>query len=94
VNLNSKPWIRYTERLLEAEIEASVGSIGDSYDTALVDTVNALLKAKVSYRRSPWRSAETVEFATFERVNRLDNRRVLEPIRNIPPADAEAYYNA
>jgi putative transposase len=86
--------IRYTERLAEAGIEHSVGSIGDSYDNALAETINGLFKAEAIYRRSPWRSAETVEFATLEWVDRFNNRRLLGPIGNIPPAEAEARYYA
>src|SRR5271154_1251541 len=86
--------IRYTERLLEAGIEPSVGSVGDSYDNALAETINGLFKAEVIHRRGPWRSVETVEFATLEWVDWFNNRRLLEPIGNIPPAEAEAAYYA
>jgi transposase InsO family protein len=86
--------IRYTERLAEAGIEPSVGSIGDSCDNALAEAINGLFKAEVIYRRSPWRSAEAVEFATLEWVDWFNNRRLLEPIGNIPPAEAEARYYA
>jgi transposase InsO family protein len=84
--------IRYTERLLEVGIEPSVGSVGDSYDNALAETINGLFKTEVIHRRGPWRSAETVEFATLEWVDWFNNRRLLEPIGNIPPAEAEARY--
>ena len=86
--------IRYTERLAEAGIEPSVGSVGDSYDNALAETINGLYKAEVIHRRGPWRSFETVEFATLEWVDWFNNRRLLEPIGNIPPAEAEARYYA
>lgn len=84
--------IKYTERLLEAGIEPSVGSVGDSYDNALAETINGLFKAEVIHRRGPWRNAEAVEFATLEWVDWFNNRRLLEPIGNIPPAEAEARY--
>jgi transposase InsO family protein len=71
--------IRYTERLLDAGIEPSVGSVGDSYDNALAETINGLFKAEVIHRRGPWRGAEAVEFATLEWVDWLNNRRLLEP---------------
>jgi transposase InsO family protein len=61
--------IRYSERLAEAGIEPSVGSVGDSYDNALAETINGLYKAEVIHRRGPWRSFETVEFATLEWVD-------------------------
>ena len=86
--------IRYTERLLEAGIERSVGSVGDSYDNALAETINGLFKTEVIRRRGPWRNLEAVEFATLEWVDWYNNRRLLEPIGNIPPAEAEARYHA
>ncbi|NDV53924.1 IS3 family transposase, partial [Salipiger sp. PrR003] len=86
--------IRYTERLGEAGIEPSVGSVGDSYDNALAETINGLYKAEVIHRRGPWRSFEAVEYATLEWVDWFNNRRLLEPIGNIPPAEAEANFYA
>lgn len=72
--------IRYTERLAEAGIEPSVGSVGDSYDNALAETINGLYKAEAIHRRGPWRSFEAVEFATLTWVDWFNNRRLLEPI--------------
>jgi putative transposase len=86
--------IRYTERLAEAGIEPSVGSVGDSYDNALAETIIGLFKTEVIHRRGPWRSFEAVEFATLEWVDWFNTRRLLEPIGNIPPAEAEARYYA
>lgn len=86
--------IRYSERLAEAGIEPSVGSVGDSYDNALAETINGLYKAEVIHRRGPWRSFEAVEFATLEWVDWFNHRRLLEPIGNIPPAEAEERYYA
>jgi transposase InsO family protein len=86
--------IRYTERLVEAGIEPSVGSVGDSYDNALAETIIGLFKAEVIHRRRPWRSLEAVEFATLEWVDWFNHRRLLEPIGNIPPAEAEERYYA
>jgi transposase InsO family protein len=84
--------IHYTERLAQAGIEPSVGSVGDSYDNALAESINGLYKAEVIHRRGPWRSLEAVEFATLEWVDWFNHRRLLEPIGNIPPAEAEALY--
>ena len=81
--------IKYSERLAEAGIEPSVGSVGDSYDSALAETINGLFKAEVIHRRGPWRTFKAVEFATLEWVNWFNNRRLLEPIGNMPPAEAE-----
>lgn len=86
--------IRYTERLGEAGIEPSVGSVGDSYDNALAETINGLFKAEVIWRNGPWRSYEEVEFATLEWVDWFNHRRLLEPIGNVPPAEFEAMYYA
>lgn len=86
--------IRYTERLAEADLEPSVGSVGDNYDNALAETINGLYKAEVIWRRGPWKSMEAVEYATLEWVDWFNNRRLLEPIGNIPPAEAEAAYFA
>jgi putative transposase len=86
--------IKYTERLAEAGIEPSVGSVGDSYDNALAETINGLYKAEVIHRRGPWRSFEAVELATLEWVDWFNHRRLLEPIGNIPPAEAEARFYA
>lgn len=85
--------IRYTERLAEANIEASVGSVGDSYDNALAETINGLYKTEVIRRCGPWRNVDEVEFATLEWVDWFNNRRLFEPIGNIPPVEREmAYY--
>ena len=84
--------LRYTERLAEAGIAPSVGSVGGSYDNALAETVNGLFKAEVIHRRGPWRSFEAVEFATLEWVDWFNTRRLLEPIGHVPPAEAEVRY--
>jgi transposase InsO family protein len=86
--------IKYTERLAEAGIEPSVGSVGDSYDNALAETINGLYKAEVIDRRAPWRTFEAVEYATLEWVDWFNHRRLPEPIGNIPPAEAEEQYYA
>src|SRR6185436_9400936 len=86
--------IKYTERLAEAGVEPSVGSVGDSYDNALAETINGLYKAEIIHRRGPWRSFQAVEFATLEWVDWFNNRRLLQPIGNIPPAEAEERYYA
>jgi len=87
--------IRYTQRLLEAGITPSVGTVGDSYDNALAESVIGLYKTEVIHRRGPWRNLETVEMATLEWVHWFNNRRLLEPIGNVPPAEFEmAYYRS
>ncbi len=80
--------IRYTERLADAGIEPSVGSVGDSYDNALAETINGLYKAEVIHRRS-WRNRQDVELATLDWVDWYNHKRLLGSIGNIPPAEAE-----
>lgn len=75
-------------------IEPSVGSVGDSYDNALAETINGLYKAEVIHRRGPWRSFEAVEFATLTWVDWFTNRRLLEPIGKILSSEAEARFSA
>jgi putative transposase len=84
--------IRYTERLAEAGVEPSVGSVGDSYDNALAETINGLYKAELIHRRAPWKSREAVEWATLEWVHWFNHHRVLESLGYIPPAEAEQRY--
>ena len=85
--------IKYTKRLAEAGIEPSVGSVGDAYDNALAESVIGLFKAEMIHRTGPWRGLPAVEFATLEWVDWFNNRRLLEPIGNIPPAEAETRYH-
>jgi len=84
--------IRYAQRLSEVGIEPSVGSVGDSYDNALAETINGLYKTEVIRQQGPWRTIEDVEFATLKWVDWFNHRRLLEPIGNIPPAECEFVY--
>lgn len=86
--------IKYTERLADAGLEPSVGSVGDSYDNALAETINGLYKAEVIHRKGSWKSMDAVEYATLIWVDWFNNRRLLGPIGHIPPAEAEANYYA
>ena len=87
--------IRYTERLAEAGIERSVGSVGDAYDNALAETINGLYKTEVIRRGGPWRNIDEVEYATLKWVDWFNNRRLLEPIGYVPPAEfEEAWYRS
>ena len=81
--------IRYAQRLSEVGIEPSVGSVGDSYDNALAETINGLYKTEVIRQQRPWRTIEDVEFATLKWVDWFNHRSLLEPIGNIPPAACE-----
>jgi putative transposase len=84
--------IRYTERLAAAGLERSVGSVGDSYDNALAETINGLYKTEVIHRSGPWRNVDDVEYATLTWVDWFNNRRLLEPLGYVPPAEFEAAY--
>jgi len=84
--------IRYTERLAQAGIERSVGTVGDSYDNALAETIIGLYKTEVIRRRGPWRHIDAVEFATLAWIDWFNNRRLLEPLGYVPPAEFEATY--
>ena len=84
--------IRYSERLDEAGILPSVGSVADSYDNALAETINGLYKAEVIHRKGPWRSADAVEFETMDWVSWFNNIRLLGSIGWIPPVEFEAAY--
>lgn len=84
--------IRYTERLAEAGVVRSVGSVGDSYDNALAESINGLFKAEVIHRKGPWRTIEAVEHATLIWVDWFNNRRLLEPLGYVPPVEFEQLY--
>jgi putative transposase len=84
--------IRYTERLADAGIEPSVGSVGDSFDNAMAETINGLYKTEVIHRSGPWKGLNNVEYATLEWVDWFNHHRILEPIGDIPPAEYEANY--
>lgn len=84
--------IRYTERLADAGIEPSVGSVGDSYDNALAETIIGLYKTELIHHRGPWPTLDDVEYATLEYVDWFNHRRLLEPIGDVPPAEFEAAY--
>jgi putative transposase len=86
--------IRYTERLVDAGIEASVGSRGDSYDNALAESVIGLFKTEVIRRQGPWRNLDHVEYATLDWVAWFNTQRLLEPLGYLPPAEFEAQHYA
>jgi transposase InsO family protein len=82
--------IRYTERLIEAGIEAS--SVGDSYDNALAETVNGQYKAELINHEGPWRGLEHIELETLGWVHWFNHVRLLEPIGWVSPAAFEVVY--
>ena len=84
--------IRYADRLIESGLDASVGSVGDSYDNALAETINGLYKTEVIRRRGPWKGVEDVEFATLEWVDWFNHRRIYGPLGDVPPVEFEENY--
>ncbi len=85
--------LRYTERLADAGIEPSVGSVGDSYDNALAETIIGLFKVEIIHRRSSWKTVDAVEWETLRWVDWFNHRRLLGPIGYIPPAEAERAFH-
>jgi putative transposase len=86
--------MNYTQRPAEAKLVPSVGSVGDSYDNALAETINGLYKAEVIWRQRSWQGASAVEMATLRWVDWFNNHRLFGPIGHIPPAEAEVNYYA
>jgi transposase InsO family protein len=84
--------MRYTERLAAAGVAPSVGSVGDAYDNALAESVIGLFKTEVIHRRGPWRGFDDVEYATLEWVAWFNQRRLLEPLGYLPPAEFEEHF--
>jgi len=82
----------YSKRLSEAGFNASVGSVGDSYDNALAETINGLYKTEVIHKDGPWKGVEQVELATLDWVDWFNNKRLLEPFGDIPPVEYEEKY--
>lgn len=86
--------IKYSERLKDEGIEPSVGSVSDSYDNAMAETINDLFKTEIIHKNGPWKSFEAVEFATLKWVHWFNNQRLLSAIGYITPAEAETNYYA
>ena len=85
--------LRYTERLAHRGIAPSVGSVGDSYDNALAESIIGLYKTELIARRGPWRHCEAVELATLQWVHWYNHRRLFGPLGHVPPATFEAHYD-
>jgi len=86
--------VAYTERLAEIHALPSIGSIGDSYDNAMAESVNGLYKTELIRRQGPWRHAEHVELATLTYIDWFNNRRLHSELGDIPPAEFEAHHYA
>ncbi|MGW0640197.1 IS3 family transposase [Nocardia salmonicida] len=86
--------IAFSERLAEVGIQPSVGAVGSSHDNALAETINGLYKTELIKSRGPWRTVDHVEFATAERVDWFNHRRLYRYCGDIPPAEMEAAHYA
>jgi putative transposase len=88
--------VRYSERLADNHIVASVGSKGDSYDNALAESFNGLYKWELIYPQGPWRGLDDVEFATLTYVDWFNQRRLHSQITDdatyTTPVEFEALY--
>jgi putative transposase len=84
--------IRYTQRLAETGVVASVGSTGDSYDNALAEAFNSLFKAELVRNKGPWRRIDDLEFAVAEYIDWFNHRRLHGELGLIPPCEAEDDY--
>jgi len=89
--------VRYSERLAANDIVASVGSKGDSYDNALVESFHGLYKWELIYPQGPWAGLEDVEWATLSYLDWFNNRRLhgeitQDPSYTTPTAFEAAYY--
>jgi putative transposase len=86
--------VRYSDRLAANDIVASVGSKGDSYDNALVESFNGLYKWELIYPKGPWTGLEDVEWATLTYVDWFNNRRLHGQITEGPSYTTPAAFEA
>jgi putative transposase len=85
--------IAFTSRLLDAGVDASVGTVGDAYDNALAETTIGLFKTELIHRRGPWRTRDQIELATLEYVDWYNHRRPHRAAADLPPAEFENLYD-
>ena len=88
--------LRFPERLAEIGAVPSIGSVGDSYDNALAETVNGLYKTELIYGpdQGPWRTIEDVELATLSWVHWYNTQRLHSYLNDVPPTESEDTYHA
>jgi len=83
----------FTSRLVEAGVDASVGSVGDGYDNALAETTIGLYKTEKIHREGPWRTLADVELATLEWVDWYNHARLHSACGGVSPAQYEQHHN-
>jgi putative transposase len=86
--------LAYTERLAEIGAQPSIGSVGDSYDNAMAESVIGLYKTELIRPQGPWRQADHVELATLTYIDWFNQRRLHSELDDLPPAEFEAAYYA
>ena len=86
--------VRYSDRLAENDIVASVGSKGDSYDNALAESFNGLYKWELIYPKGPWNGLTDVEFATLSYVDWFNHRRLHGQLTDEPGYTTPAAFEA
>ena len=84
--------LKYSTVLAESGIRPSVGTVGDSYDNALAETVNGGYKAELIYPLHPWTSVEEVELATLRSVHWWNTKRLHEALDYTTPQEVEIEY--
>ena len=84
--------IAYTQRLIDANVEASVGSVGDSYDNALAETIIGLFKTECINRKKPWKTTSQLEWEIMKWVHWYNTKRIMEPLGYITPNEMEENY--
>ena len=84
--------LAYSDALITAGVSASVGTVGDSYDNALAETVNGLYKAELIHSKRLWESTEAVELATMGWVHWWNTTRLHEGLGYATPTEVEAAY--
>ncbi len=85
--------IRYSERLMDVEAAASVGSVADSYDNAMAEALNGTFKAELIEHQGLWRDADQVERAVVQWVGWYNTERLHSALDYLPPEEFEAEYH-
>jgi len=85
--------VAYTDRLSDAGIKPSVGTVGDSYDNALAETINRLYKTELVHNLGPWKNVQALELVTLNWVHWYNHERLMGTIGYVPPVEYENLYH-